>query len=130
MILGVVAGYIIWTILWLGSDAVFSAISTDWSVKSADFRDAVANNASYTPDSVILIVLLVKSVIITIISGFAAAFIARENRKSTIVLGLLLLVSGIFVQVMHWNYMPMWYHILFLLMLIPMTVLGGRLRKV
>jgi len=130
IILGIIAGYFIWTILWLGSDAIFSAISSDWATKATDFRDAVANNAPYTPDSMILIVLLVKSVIITIISGFAAALIARENIKSTVVLGLLLLISGVFVQLMHWNYMPLWYHVLFLLMLIPMTVLGGKLRKV
>ena len=129
IILGIIVGYILWTGLWLGSDAIFSAISSDWSTKSLEFRTAVEKNIPYTPDSMILIVLLVKSVIITIISGFAAALVARENIKSTIGLGLLLFISGIFVQLMHWNYMPLWYHIPFLLMLIPMTILGGKLRK-
>jgi archaellum biogenesis protein FlaJ (TadC family) len=130
MILGIIVGYIAWTFLWLGSDAVFSAISSDWAAKSVEFRAAVEKNIPYTPDSTILIVLLVKSVIVTIISGFAAALVAGENTKSTIILGVLLLISGIFVQIMHWNYMPLWYHIPFLLMLIPMTILGGKLRKI
>lgn len=129
IILGIIVGYIVWTVLWLGSDAIFSAISSDWSTKSLEFRTAVEKNIPYTPDSMILIVLLVQSVIVTIISGFAAALVARENIKSTIGLGLLLFISGIFVQLMHWNYMPLWYHIPFLLMLIPMTILGGKLRK-
>lgn len=127
--LGIIVGYIIWSILWIGTDAVFSAASADWARKSTDFREAVANNIPYTPDSMILIVLLIKSAIITIISGFVAALIARENSKSTIILGLLLLISGIFVQMMHWNYMPLWYHIPFLLMLIPLTILGGKLKS-
>lgn len=130
IILGIIVGYIVWTVLWIGSDAIFSAISSDWATKSVEFRVAVEKNIPYAPDSMILIVLLVKSVIVTIISGFAAALIARENTKSTIVLGLLLFISGVFVQFMHWNYMPLWYHVPFLLMLIPMTILGGKLRKI
>ena len=130
IILGIIVGYILWTVLWLGSDAIFSAISSDWSTKSLEFRTAVEKNIPYTPDSMILIVLLVKSVIVTIISGFAAALVARENTKSTIGLGLLLFISGIFVQLMHWNYMPLWYHIPFLLMLIPMTILGGKIKRI
>lgn len=130
IILGIIVGYIVWTVLWLGSDVIFSAISPDWSAKSLEFRAAVEKNLPYSPDSMILIVLLIKSVIVTIISGFVAALVARENIKSTIGLGLLLLISGIFVQLMHWNYMPLWYHVPFLLMLIPMTILGGKLKKI
>lgn len=129
IILAIVAGYILWTILWLGSDAIFSLVSADWAKKSTDFRAAVENNIPYAPDSMILVMLLVKSVIITIISGFLTALIAREHIKSTAALGIFLLISGIFVQFMHWNYMPLWYHVSFLLMLIPMTILGGKLRK-
>jgi hypothetical protein len=129
IILGVVAGFILWSILWVGSDAVFSAISTDWGKTSTEFREAVANQTPYTLSSTLLIALLIKSFIISIISGFIAMLIARENTKSTLVLGVLLLLFGIFVQATHWNYMPLWYHIPFLIMLIPMTILGGKLAK-
>ena len=131
IILGIIVGFILWSILWVGSDALFSAISPDWHGKtSAEFRAAVAENAPYTLDSTVLIMLLVKSFVISIISGFVAALIARENRKSTIGLGVLLLLFGIFVQATHWDYMPLWYHIPFLVLLIPMTILGGKLRKI
>lgn len=131
IILGIIAGFILWSILWVGSDALFSVISPDWYGKtSADFQAAVAENAPFTLDSTVLIMLLVKSFIVSIISGFVAALIARENVKSTIGLGVLLLLFGIFIQSLHWNYMPLWYHIPFLLLLIPMTILGGKLRKV
>lgn len=130
IIIGIIAGYLVWSILWIGSDAVFSAISPDWGKTSAEFQAAAENKTSYTLASSVLIVLLIKSFIVSIISGYLTAWIARENLKSTLGLGVLLLISGIFIQSAYWNYMPLWYHIPFLLMLIPMTVLGGKLRKI
>ena len=129
MIFGVIAGFIVWSILWVGSDAVFGLISADWGKTSTEFREAVANNTPYALSATVLIALLVKSFIVSIISGFICALIARENAKSTVVLGVLLLLFGIFIQISHWNYMPLWYHIPFLILLIPMTILGGKLRK-
>jgi hypothetical protein len=129
IILAIIIGFVVWSILWVGSDAVFSIISLEWGKTSEDFRAAVENNIPYTLDSKILIILLIKSVITSIISGFVTAFIARENTKSTFGLGVLLLIFGIFIQSVHWNYMPLWYHIPFLLLLIPMTILGGKLRR-
>ena len=130
IIVGIIVGFIVLSFLWVGSDAVFSIISLEWGKTSEDFRAAVENNIPYTLDSKILIVLLIKSLITSIISGFVTAFIARENAKSTFGLGVLLLIFGIFIQSVHWNYMPLWYHIPFLLLLIPMTILGGKLRNI
>ena len=129
IILGIIAGFIVWSLLWVGSDAVFGVISPDWGKKSADFQAATENKMPFTLDSWIFIVLLIKSFIVSIISGLITAWIARENMKSTVGLGILLLVFGLFVQASLWNYMPLWYHIPFLLMLIPMTVLGGKLLR-
>ena len=129
MIFGVIAGFIVWSILWVGSDAVFGLISADWGKTSTEFREAVANKTPYALSATVLIALLVKSFIVSIISGFICALIARENAKSTVVLGVLLLLFGIFIQISHWDYMPLWYHIPFLILLIPMTVLGGKLKK-
>lgn len=129
IILGIIAGFIAWSILWVGSDAVFSAISADWGRKSLEFRTAAENQIPYTIENYVLMVLLIKSFIVSIISGFLAAVIAKENSKSSIGLGMLLLIFGIFIQMAYWNYMPLWYHIPFLLMLIPLTVLGGKLKR-
>jgi hypothetical protein len=130
IVLGVIIGFIVWSILWVGSDAVFSALSPNWWGKtSMEFRAAVENKTPYSLDSIVLILLLVRSVVVSVISGFVTATIAKENAKSTLLLGILLVLFGIFIQSMHWNYMPLWYHIPFLLLLIPMTVLGGKFRK-
>ena len=130
IILGIIVGFVVWSVLWVGSDAVMSVISSDWGKTSADFRAAVENKMPYALSATVMITLLIKSFIVSIISGFVTALIARENVKSTFVLGVLLLIFGVFVQMAHWNYMPLWYHIPFLVLLIPMTILGGRLKKI
>lgn len=130
MILGIIAGFIAWSVLWVGSDATFSIISSEWGKSSTAFRAAVENQTPYTVSTTVLLVLLVKSVVISIISGYLTAMIARENFKSTVGLGVLLLIFGVFIQAAHWNYMPLWYHLPFLLLLIPVTILGGKLREI
>ena len=130
IILGAIAGFIVWSVLWVGSDAIISVISPNWYGKSlVDFQNAVDNKLPYTVDSTILIMSLSRSVIFSIFAGFATALIAKENSKSTLGLGILLLLFGIFIQSIYWNYVPLWYHIPFLALLIPMAILGGKLKK-
>jgi uncharacterized membrane protein YeaQ/YmgE (transglycosylase-associated protein family) len=130
VILGIVAGFIAWSILWVGSDQVLAMISPSWyGAHQAAFEKAMFNKTEFTPDSTILVVRLVISVIISIMSGFLAAVIAKGNRNAPLGLGILLLAVGVLVQALIWNYLPVWYHAVFLLLLIPMTILGGRLKK-
>lgn len=129
IVLGVIAGFIVWSVLWVGSDAFFAAISPNWGKTSTEFRAAVENKTPFALDSTVLAILLFKSFVVSLISGFITSLIARENVKSTLALGILLLVFGIFIQSVYWNYMPLWYHIPFLALLVPMTILGGKLKK-
>jgi len=128
IILGVIAGFIVWSIVWVGMDALLSVLSPDWFGKNlADFQNAVERHESFMTPASVSIYLIFQSVICSLLAGFTAALIAKENRKSTLALGALLLITGIFVEAMHWNYLPVWYHVLFLLLLIPATVMGGKL---
>ncbi len=131
IILGIVAGFIAWSALWVGSDAVLMTLLPDWyGSHQTEFETAVKNQTPFTVDSMILIIGLIRSIIISIISGYLAALIAKENKKSTFGLGILLLLFGIFIQSIFWNYVPLWYHIPFLLLLVPMTILGGKLKSI
>ena len=116
--LGVIVGFVVWSILWVGIDAVLRAVwsSYDESVKAMNFSSSM------------LFVPLVLSAVVSIISGFVAALIARESSKSPLILGILLLIVGIFVQISVWDKIPLWYNLAFWILLIPMTVLGGKLR--
>lgn len=129
VILGVIAGFIAWSILWVGSDQILIMLSKDWyGAHQLGFEKAMFNKTEFTPDNTILGMHLLRSVIISIMSGFLAAVIANGNRNASLGLGVLLLVFGAFVEAMAWSYLPLWYHIIFLALLIPMTILGGRLK--
>lgn len=130
IISGMIVGFIVWTLLWVGSDAFFMAISTSYRDYMEGFQKALETKEPFELSSGILLLTLFKSFICSVISGLIAALIARENNKSTLFLGVLLLAFGIFIQSVYWNYIPLWYHISFLLLLIPMTILGGKLRKI
>lgn len=118
IVLGVIVGFVVWSILWVGIDAVLRAVwlSYDESVKAMTFS------------STMLMIPLVLSAFCSIVAGFVAALIARENLRSPLILGILLLIFGIFVQISVWDKIPLWYNLAFWILLIPMTILGGRLR--
>lgn len=119
MIYGIIAGFVLWSALWIASDFALLILSPDW------YGDGLKNFT--TP---ILLISLVRSIIISLISGFVAAFIAgRNNSQTTVILGVLLFAFGIYIQAQLWNTIPLWYHIIFLALLIPMTIFGGRLLK-
>ena len=129
IILGVIVGFIVWSILWIGSDALLMAILPWYGKHQTDFNVAMTTGQPFLADTTILIMHLIRSIIVSIISGLVAAVIARENTKTTLILGILLLAFGIFVQALAWNNIPVWYHVIFLALIIPMTVFGGKLRK-
>ena len=129
IVLGVIAGFVAWSVLWIGSDQVLIMASPSWyGLHQDDFQLAMLNKDPFNPDATILVMNLVRAVIISIMAGFLAAFIAGENRRTPLILGILLFAFGLMVEIMAWNYLPIWYHLVFLALLIPFTVLGGRLK--
>ena len=130
IILAAVAGFIAWSILWIGSDQVLMSAMADWyGAHQLAFEKAMMNKEPFAADTTILVMHIVRSIIISIMSGFLAAMIAGENRRSPVILGVLLLLFGIAIQAMAWNYLPVWYHLIFLALLIPMTIVGGKLKS-
>jgi hypothetical protein len=131
IVLGVIAGFVAWSILWVGSDQVLMVSAPTWyGAHQLDLELARATQEPFSADSTILLFNLFRGVIVTIMSGFLAAFIANENRRTPLILGVLLLLVGIGVEAMYWNQIPIWYHLVFLGMLIPVTILGGKLKQV
>ena len=65
----------------------------------------------------------------TLSAGRVAAAVARGNRTAVAVLGVLLLAVFIPGHIMIWPRFPVWYHLLFLTSLVPLTILGGRARR-
>ncbi len=120
--IALVVGFIVWTVLWLGSDALLTVIPT--------FNPRIEADGTITniPTNY-LIIKLVLSVIFSIIAGLIAATISKETTKAPLVLGVALLIVGIFFQLGNWDLLPFWYHLTFLIFLLPATLFGGKLRS-
>ena len=130
IILGAIVGFIVWTIFLISSDQIWTALSPGWYGRhQTEFETAMNNKTQFTADSTILMIAVVRSAIFSVITGFIAASISKENFKSPLLLGIFLLAFGSFIHSMILNNVPLWYHILILLPLIPLTILGGKLNR-
>lgn len=131
IIIGIIVGFLVWSILWVGGEAFLaSTISPNWIGQySRDAEKAMFNGTGMEHDSMIALIHLVRSIFTSIIAGYMCALIAGEFKRSTLILGIILLAFGLMVQIMAWAVFPVWYHVLFLALLIPMTMLGGKLRR-
>lgn len=127
--LGVIVGFIVWTIVWIGGDQTLRGLWPDFNVHMLAAERAMVNNEAFTGNTLIEIVNLLRSFITSILAGYMAALVAGEYGKTTMILGVILIIVGIMFQYMAWNLAPAWYHIVFILGLMPMTILGGKLRR-
>ena len=129
IVLGVIAGFFAWSVVWVGSEKILSAIWPEWyGAHQLAFEAAVANGGQFTADTTLLLMHLVLGSIVSVMSGFLAALIAGESKRAPLILGFLLLAVGLLKAVMSWAYVPIWYHVIFTAILIPMTIIGGKLK--
>ena len=129
IVLGVIAGFFAWAIVWGGSEMVFSAIWPEWfGAHQRAFTAAIKNGGQFSADTTILLMQIVLGSIVSVMSGFLAALIARENKRAPLIVGLLLLALGLLKAVMSWPYVPIWYHVVFTALLVPMAIVGGKLK--
>ena len=128
IVLGVVAGFFAWVIVWFGSEKILSAIwPVGYGAHQRAFEEAIKNGGQFTADTTMLLTHIVLGSIVSVMSGFLAARIAGENIRAPLVLGCLLLALGLLKAVMSWPYAPIWYHVIFTALLLPMAIMGGKL---
>lgn len=126
---GVIAGFLAWLVVWVVSEMSFSAISPEWyGAHQRAFTAAIKNGGQFSADATILLIQIVLCAIVSVMAGFLAALIARENKRAPLILGLLLLTLGLLKAVMSWPYVPIWYHVIFTALLVPMAIWGGKLK--
>ena len=117
-IFAVLAGNFVWTVMWIGSNAIIT------SLNPAVYEGRVE-------DVGVLSFTILRSVIFSIIAGYLTAWLARWGEiKHAVALGVLQLTFGIVVSAQTFNVLPMWYHLIFNLLLIPGNVFGGWLRAI
>lgn len=129
IVVGVIGGFLAWAIAWFGGERILSAILPKrFGAYQRAFEAAVANGGHFTPDTTFLLMHIVLASIVSVLSGFLAALIAGENKRTPVTLGFLLVAFGLLKAVLSWPYVPIWYHVIFTALLVPMTILGGRLK--
>jgi hypothetical protein len=115
----VAAGYVLWSVLWVGFGSVLRSMAI---LPTAD----TAVIEGVPP----LFVLLAGSILASLVAGYVVAVITRSAAAvPVLILGVLLLATGVFVQMQYWHVMPVWYHVLFLGLLVPVCIVGSRLRS-
>jgi hypothetical protein len=129
IVLGVIAGFFAWSLAWFGGEKILSAVGPQWfGVHQLAFQNAIVNGGQFTADTTLMLTHIVLGLFVSALAGFLAALIAGENKRAPLVLGCLLLAMGVLKAVMSWPYVPIWYHVAFTGLLLPMTVLGGKLK--
>lgn len=128
IVLGVVAGFIVWLIAWFAGEKVLSAVLPEaFGAPQQAFQEALMNGGDFTADSRLLVIHVVLGTVVSLISGWVAALAAGENSRAPMIVGILLLAMGILKAVMSWSYVPIWYHVTFTALLLPLAVIGGKL---
>jgi hypothetical protein len=112
----VVAGVVLWGALWNGGNALLGVAG-------------VVTVGEPITSVTVLLGLIVYSALLSVVAGYVAALIKGGAAMGAVqALAGLNLTIGIVVEVMYWSLMPAWYHIVFLALVVPMTLAGGRLR--
>lgn len=128
IVLGVVAGFFAWVIVWFGAEKILSAILPEWyGAPQSAFQAAIENGGEFTAETRLLLSHIVMGLIVSLVSGYLAAVVSGENSRAPLFLGFVLLIVGLLKAGMSWPYVPIWYHIIFTALLLPMAIVGGKL---
>jgi len=115
-ILGVVAGLVAWLLV---ATILGLVMRNSWPAYAA-----VAETMSFTLP--MMFARLSIGALATVAAGFVTALITR-SAVARLIPGVLLLIAFIPQHVMLWDKFPLWYHLTFLLSLVPLTYLGSRI---
>ena len=116
-VLSVVFGYAAWTMIFLGGASLIRMI---WS--SAHDDQGITSNIK------LLVGYLILSIVASLMAGLTTVSIAGSAKmKCVSVLAICLLATGIPVQLSTWDVLPVWYNLIFMILLVPVTLAGAKI---
>src|SRR5262245_15337088 len=118
-ILGVVVGLVAWVVLASIAGLILRAAWSDYA--------AVAESMAFTLP--MLIARLTISAVTLLAAARVTALIAPRATIATVALGAVLVAAFVPIHIGVWDRFPVWYHLTFLLTLVPLCVIGGRLGR-
>lgn len=82
----------------------------------------------FTADPNLLILVMLAATLASFAAGWVTAAVANRRRLAhAAVLGAIHLGVGVFVQVGVWDRAPVWYHLVFLALVVPAHLAGGKI---
>ena len=115
--LSVIAGLVVWVLVVTLAGFVMRGA---WPAYAS-----VADAMTFTLP--MMIVRLAIGAVATLAAGCVAGMISRRSTIATLLPGVLLLAAFIPQHISLWEKFPIWYHLTFLISLIPLTFAGGRM---
>lgn len=119
IILGVIAGLIVWTVIVTVCDIAMRKLWIDYAV--------VEKSLVFTLPMKIM--RLLESGVSSVISGFAVALVAKERIKWPLVAGLVILAMFLPEHISIWHKFSVWYHLTFFVSLPLLSLAGGLLMR-
>ncbi len=115
-ILAIIVPVLCWGLLWVGGNAVVS------SILPQKFAEGIPQTTA------VLVFFICYSSALSIGAGALCTKIAaRLKMRHVVILAIVQLAIGILVQASVWTQMPLWYHLMFLALVIPAHLCGGAL---
>lgn len=112
----IVAGVVVWGFLWNAGTIIAEAMLP------YSFTDPITS----VP---LLLGLIAYSAVLSVGAGWITAVVKGAQPMGAVQgLATANLTIGIVVEVSYWSLMPVWYHLIFLALVVPMTLVGGRIR--
>jgi len=116
-ILGVIAGLAVWIAIAGVAGVTMRSAWPDYA--------SVADAMTFTLP--MMFARLAIGACATLGAGWVAAVIARRSLLAGVTVGLLLILVFVPQHLLLWNKFPVWYHLTFLVSLLPLACLGGQI---
>lgn len=115
----VVVGAMVWAALWIGGNRVTQLAFPGIADPTQPLRHLG-----------LLVGYIGYSVILSILAGWVTGVVrGRDPMTAVWVLAVLQLGLGIVAEVANWALLPVWYHLVFLALLVPSTLWGGLIAR-
>lgn len=116
-IVGVIAGLAVWMAIAGVAGVTMRSAWTEYA--------SVADTMRFTLP--MMFARLAIGALATLGAGWVIAVIARRSVLARVTAGLLLVVVFVPQHIMLWDKFPVWYHLMFLVSLVPLAYLGGQI---
>jgi len=117
MISGIVAGFVVWFVVASMGNVLFRVSWPGYAQVETAMTFTLA----------MLLGRLLLGVLSSLCGGLVVAWITRANATATWILGIVLTIFFVPVHYGLFDKFPIWYHLVFLASLLPVTLLGASL---